>query len=154
MNKNVVRTSIAMVVLLVSSFLSWGTIVASSGLSELTNMWGVEGLKQLDKITIKLNGWNSILNLFGLELNNWLIIILGLVLGIFIILNATKKYQANKFVIIFFIVLGLLHLVVYEVVFMLNKSMGIGGALATLSYIALLVIYISMKVQEKKETMQ
>ena len=135
--KKIVRTALIIFLFFIASFMNWGSFQANP-FQEFSNNLGLSFGNM--NMTCNLNGWNSNLSIFGVSINNWIVVLLGIAIAIFIILDIKSIYSANKTILFVFIIYGIVHITAFGVFLLSKGKLGIGIILTLITYIFLFIL--------------
>ncbi len=123
------------VLILVASFMPWGTLQASFGF--------------LGWQTITVSGWNGHFTLEGIESPNWMAVLCGLALGVFAVLRNHLIWRAPTALCVILCLYGILHLGFTVGILSTNDNgqLGIGSVLTLGAFLALFVLTIKSAVR-------
>jgi len=129
---------IASAVVLVSAFLPWGSMQASFKIAlHDTPLAGLPerafgNLDPFKGIVVTMTGWNGSLELGGLTLPNWLVVVAALAISAFCALRAASVWEVHPIVNILLASYGIFHCVALALVLLSNSGRVNVGLIATL----------------------
>ena len=130
---------IACAAVVVASFLPWGSVPAAVNFGDMKLPFG--DFAPFGPLTLTVTGWNGHLNVGGLTMPNWVVVVGAVVIAAFHGLAAAGVWTAHPLVNLLIAGYGILHVVALGLILLANKG-GINvGLIATMAaYITILVV--------------
>ncbi|SET00452.1 hypothetical protein [Anaerobranca gottschalkii] len=121
-DKNKVTIVILCAVVIIASFMPWGSVVASLGFGEFPfdEFFG--------RHEITLNGWNSSFNLWGLSIPNWLLSVIAAAIVLFLFIDFNSKLRKGL------AIYGIIHSLLFSIIIIFEGTIGIGLILTFLAF--------------------
>ena len=127
-----VGTIAAAVVVLIASFLPWGSFAGSAGGGFFGGM----------RVTFTMNAWNGTVGLMDMPVPHWLAVVVAVAIAVIAALKAYDVWVAHPAVNVLLACYGVLHLGLTVLLLGARGSVGVGSIVTLACFIALLVLAV------------
>lgn len=128
------------VLVFVAAFMAWGSFRAVPNLGAPLP----DGVTP-PEMTFDITGWNGHLDLFGLRLPNWLVVVAALAVGVMGWLRTSGTAEPPSGLAVTLCAYCALHSLIMNAILALGRqgAVGVGGVITTLASIGMLVLWVT-----------